>query len=149
MCLNFGSSMALTAFTAQTLRAIVSGIFYPLALAQDPDREEAATAYALMEWRAMREPYRTACVLAMITLHLHSLLKYRSFFHTLSATQAAALLEDWLRLPTTQPGDFVRAMTLFTLMSALDQSSTWKDLSLMEASAYRRALRLYHDLPAV
>jgi hypothetical protein len=141
--------MALIAFTAQTLRAIVSGIFHPLELSECPDRQEAATAYALMEWRSMREPYRTACVLAMITLHLHSLLKYRSSLRTLSAAQVAALLEDWLRLPVTQPGDFVRAMTLFSLMSALDQSTTWDDLSLAEAPAYTRALRLYHDLPNV
>lgn len=133
----------------QTLRAMVRGTYYTLNLPQNIDAEEAAVSYAFMEWRVMREPYRLAYATALITFRAYSWIRHAKNLERLESAQINSLLNTWLKAPISPPGDFVRAVTLFFLMSSFDHQATWDHLSLQDREKYEQALRIYHDLPSV
>lgn len=129
-----------------TARAIFLGTQEDIGLPFQEDGQEAAAAYITTEWQVMREPYRTAVVLAMLALRTYSWLRYRRSLDKLAGGEVRTLLRSWLRFPLSPPGDFVRAMTMFCLMSVTDRVENWTTLSLDGYDRYTHALRLYHDL---
>lgn len=133
----------------QTLRAMVRGAYASLSLPQNADAEEAAVSYAFMEWRMMREPYRLAYALALLTFRAYASIRYARQLERLTHAEIANLLDTWLKAPISPPGDFVRAVTLFFLMSSFDHRSTWRHLSLADREKYEQALRIYHDLATI
>lgn len=133
----------------QTLRAMVRGTHHTLNLPQNIDAQEAAVSYAFMEWRVMREPYRLAYATALIAFRVYSWMRYARSLEQLTASEIAVMLDTWLKAPISPPGDFVRAVTLFFLMSSFDHPSTWDHLSLPDREKYQQALHIYHDLSHV
>jgi hypothetical protein len=141
--------MLFRSLIADTARALFLGTTQTIALPFYHETQEAAAAYTVMEWEQMRQPYQSACVLAALAFHAHGWLLYRCSISSLNGLQVQQLLQIWLRFPLTPPGDFVRAMTMFSFMSLMDQSQTWEALSLQGYERYTYALRLYHDLLAL
>ncbi len=132
-----------------TGRAFFLGTLAGIGLPFQEDGQEAAAAYITMEWLAMREPYRTAVILAMLALRGYSWLRYQRSLDVLAGNEVSTLLKGWLRFPLSPPGDFVRAITMFCLMSITDRAENWTALSLNSYDRYTHALRLYHDLLSV
>lgn len=129
-----------------TARAFFLGTLERIPLPLQADAQESAAAYITMEWEMMREPYRSAVMLAMLALRGYSWVRYQRSLDNLSGTEVGVLLTDWLHFPLSPPGDFVRAMTMFCLMSITDRPESWTALSLDGYERYAHALRLYHDL---
>ncbi len=102
-----------------------------------------------MGWSSMREPYKTACILAMLVLCLHTFLLYRRRPSLLTPSQMANVLARWMASPLPPLGDFVRAMTMFFLMGSFDQKHTWDNVGLEGYDSYRDMVRLYHDFPSL